>query len=197
MIKLVKNKAKLREVSTNVETVEEAEQIISKLKIALDDSDNGVGLAAIQIGIPKRVGVIKKPEGDYEYLINAEFKEGLLEFVFCREGCLSLPNTYLDTQRYKQVIIQNQRIRDGELQDQTECYYYSNDPTEMGNDGIVAIAVQHELDHFDGKLIEDRHVILPSAPHQRVSTKVGRNEKCPCGSDKKFKKCCLGNGTYD
>ena len=197
MSKLVTNQVKLREVSTNVETVEEAEEIIAKLKTILDDHDNGVGLAAVQIGIPKRVGVIKKPEGGYEYLINAEFKEGLLEFVFCHEGCLSLPNTYLDTQRYKQVTIQNQRIREGKLEDQTECYYFSNDPTEHGNSGIVAIAVQHELDHFDGKLITDKHVVLPTSAIQRVSTKIGRNDKCPCGSNQKFKKCCLGKGVYD
>ena len=197
MIKLVKDQAKLRTVSTNVETVEEAEDIIAKLKVALDEHDNGIGLAAIQIGIPKKVGVIKKPYGGYEYLINAKLTEGLMEFIYCHEGCLSLPDTYLDTQRYRQVIIQNQRILDGKLQDQTESYYFSNDPTEIGNDGLVAIAVQHELDHFAGKLILDRHVVLPATPVKRISAKIGRNDKCPCGSGKKFKKCCLGNGTYD
>jgi preprotein translocase subunit SecA len=35
----------------------------------------------------------------------------------------------------------------------------------------------------------------PIIPHEPIKTskKIGRNDPCPCGSGKKFKKCCLGN----
>jgi peptide deformylase len=185
--------------STNVESVGEAEEIIEKLKKEIDKCEYGVGLAAIQIGIPKRVGVIKlsdkKDEENYEYLINATLKEAKEEFVYCREGCLSFPDNYIDTKRYRHFVIQNQRIRDGKLEEQTEYYYFSPDPKEVGNDGIVAIAVQHEMDHFDGICIFDRKV--EPVLNKRQTPKIGRNDPCPCGSGKKFKKCCLGNGTYD
>ena len=189
----------LRTASTNVESVGEAEEIIEKLKKALDKCESGIGLAAIQIGIPKKVGVIKlsdkKDEENYEYLINPSIKEATEEFVYCREGCLSFPNNFIDTKRYKHFVIQNQRIRDGKLEEQTEYYYFSPDPKEVGNDGIVAIAIQHEMDHFDGICIFDRKV-EPIA-NKRQTPKIGRNDQCPCGSGKKFKKCCLGKGIHD
>ena len=51
-----------------------------------------------------------------------------------------------------------------------------------------AQVVQHEMDHLDGKLMIDR--IFKAIPI--VTKKIGRNDKCPCGSGKKFKKCCGG-----
>jgi peptide deformylase len=187
MTKIIQDISFLRQKST-LATVEEATILIKDLEEALGKTDNGVGLAAVQIGSPKRVGVIKKREG-YQYLINAELEEVQDEIVYCREGCLSLPNVFVDTNRYKQITIRNHRILDGELIPQTECYYFSPDPSEMGNDGLVAIAVQHELDHFEGKLITDRQA-QPPQPFVNAG-KTGRNDKCPCGSGKKYKKCCL------
>ena len=61
-------------------------------------------------------------------------------------------------------------------------FYYYNDP-DRPSKGFDSIAVQHEVDHLNGILIEDRRHIVPQ--------KVGRNELCPCGSGKKYKKCCL------
>jgi len=184
MAKIVQDISFLRQKSTSV-TIEEATILIEDLKKALCKTDNGVGLAAVQIGSSKRVGVIKKGDG-YQYLINAELEGAENEFVYCHEGCLSLPGVFIDTNRYKQITIRNHRILDGELIPQTECYYFSPDPSEMGNDGLVAIAVQHELDHFEGKLITDRQAQLPQ-PFVNTE-KIGRNDKCPSGSGKKYKK---------
>ena len=179
-----------------MESVEEAKEIIDKLKVALDKCETGLGLSAIQIGIPKKVGVIKKSKDEYEYLINSTIKESAEEFVYYREGCLSFPNVYINTKRYKHFTIQNQRIRDNKLEEQTEYYYYSTDSKEVGNDGVIAIAVQHEINHFNGITIFDRK-IDDISPVQRQAEKIGRNDKCPCGSGKKFKKCCLSKNIYN
>lgn len=196
-MQLVSDIQKLREASSDVQSVEEAEIIIEQLKTALDKFDNGVGLAAIQIGIPKRVGVIKNDKKDkyqdpYIILINSKLKECQEEIIYCREGCLSFPTVFIDTKRYKHYVIQNHCIREGKLEEQTEYYYFSNDTSEPGNDGILAIAVQHELDHFEGINIFDRQQNIISSIQRRVVNKVGRNDPCPCGSGKKYKKCCLG-----
>ena len=195
MTKVIQDLNILRKKSDPVESVEEAKSIIDQLEVALDKKDNGVGLAAIQIDIPKRVGVIKYYD-KVLYLINAEFVEKEEEFIYFNEGCLSLPGTYFNTKRYKHYIIKNQRIEGDHFEEDTLYFYYSEDKQESGNDGLIAIAVQHEVDHFNGKLIYDVKDERKIKPIERTK-KAGRNDKCPCGSGKKFKKCCLGNGAYD
>jgi peptide deformylase len=85
------------------------------------------------------------------------------------EGCLSLPGVRVDTVRYEQVTA---KWFDYDRKEEQRAVFY----------GFEAQVVQHELDHLDGLLITDRKF---------SQTKVGRNDPCPCGSGKKFKKCCL------
>jgi peptide deformylase len=198
MRKIVKDEAVLRKISEPVGSVKEAQEIIAELTKTLRRTDNGVGLAAIQIGIPKTVGVIIYQDGDVErvvHLINPKLVEAEDEVVFPNEGCLSFPGKYNSTKRYQHYIIDNQVIDGDEFRTERHYYFYSPDPTEVGNMGLRAIAVQHEMDHFAGKLIHDFDI--KGTTLQREGQKVGRNDKCPCGSGKKFKKCCLGNGVYD
>jgi len=190
---VVKNVNTLRQISTNVDSASEAIDIINKLKKELENIPEGVGLAAIQIGIPKRVGVIKtsnSKETKYLYLINTELESRDGEFTYLKEGCLSFPDTFLNTKRYRDYVIKNQRIEDDKLIDETLCFYYESN--HINDDGLTSIAVQHEVDHFEGGLIidseEDQNIKLE--PIHRSDNKVGRNEPCPCGSGKKFKKCC-------
>lgn len=189
MSKIVKDISVLRQKSENVTSVDEAKSLISELEVVLAKLDNGIGLAAIQLGYPKRVGVIKKSDGTFFHLINPELLEASNEFVFVREGCLSFPDKFNDTKRYHDITIKNHRIEDGKFEEETLVFYYSSDPDEPGNDGLTAIALQHELDHFDGKLISDYHIVADCIV--RTEPKIGRNDKCPCGSGKKYKKCCL------
>jgi peptide deformylase len=175
----------LRQKSTDVETVQEVEEIIQKLKQELALKPNGVGLAAIQIGIPKKVSYITNQRREL-ILINASIIETDDEFVFCGEGCLSFPGDYINTKRYKDIVIQNFEIRDGKLQEQKISLYYDSEPG-INNDGIMCIAAQHEIEHFEGKILIDK--INVSIEPRRVH-KVGRNEPCPCGSGKKYKRCC-------
>ena len=190
--KVVKDLSVLRQVSEPVESAEEAISITKELEKTLGSIDHGIGLAAVQIGIPKRVGVIKKGEG-FIHLINPEMLEQDGEFVFFNEGCLSFPQTFRNTKRYKDLLIKNHRIEDGELKEQQEAFYYSPDTTEPGNDGLITISIQHEFEHFDGKVIMDHDidVNLKQEPIKRTEAKIGRNDPCPCGSGKKYKKCCL------
>lgn len=147
ILQIEKDLSKLRVPSTDVETAEEAISIANLLTQLLDRTSNSVGLAAIQIGIPKRVGVIIY-HGLTSVLINPELVKAKHPFVFKKEGCLSMPGTYLNTNRFKTFIIMNNRIKDGEFIREKKGFYYSSHR-------LLAIAVQHELDHFDGQLITD------------------------------------------
>lgn len=185
---VIKDMGFLRQKSENATSVAEALDIIVRLKETLSSLPNGIGLAAIQIGFPKRVGVVKLNNGELLSLINPSLLETDDEFVFVDESCLSLPNNFRNTKRYRQITIKNHRIEEDKFVEEMLCFYYSLSSSERNNDGLATIAIQHELDHFDGKLILDHNVILE--PFKRKENKVGRNDPCPCGSNKKYKKCC-------
>lgn len=138
--KIVTNPKELRKRSITV-SLEEAQDIIKELEENLDTS-KGIGLSAIQIGIPKRVGIIRisQHEGIFLNLVNAKIVEKFDKFRFFQEGCLSLPGIKLDTIRYKEIVIENEGKK------------YSFD---IETDNILCIAIQHELSHFNGRTIID------------------------------------------
>lgn len=194
MSKIIQDISVLRQKSENVTSVDEAKDLISRLEDVLKNTSNGVGLAAIQIGCPKKVSVIKNNDGTYFHLINPEILEVEDEFVYFNEGCLSFPGVHRNTKRYRQITVKHQKINRDKFEDETFVSYYSNDKKESGNDGESCIAIQHEIDHFNSKLIIDSDI--KSEPIKRDSEKIGRNDKCPCGKvDEngkrlKYKKCC-------
>lgn len=185
-MKIVQDIDALRKKSEPITSVGEAQFLIEALENTLRPLDHGIGLAAIQIGQNKRLGVIKKGES-FIHLINPELIEAEDEMIFVREGCLSFPDIFRDTKRYRQIVIKNRRIENDHFEDEKLSFYYSKED-EPGNDGLIAIAVQHELDHFEGKLIIDYDI--KAIPTKRENEKIGRNDPCPCGSGKKYKKCC-------
>ena len=68
---------------------------------------------------------------------------------------------------------------------------FSGEPTGLPNDNfkertLEAICVQHEIDHLNGETIYD----VTAETKQTITSKVGRNEPCHCGSGKKYKRCC-------
>lgn len=105
----------------------------------------GVGLAAPQVGISKRLAVLDISSKDNNFplivLINPEItrKQGVIEF---EEGCLSLPEYTANIERAENVIV-NAVDRQGK-------------PFEIEAGGLLAIALQHEIDHLDGILLIDR-----------------------------------------
>jgi len=184
---IVKDHKLLSQKSEPVVSVEEAIGLVEALEKQLDKTSNGVGLAAIQIGVPKQIGVIK--QGDEKVvLINPTVVDFDDEFIFLKEGCLSFPYTFFNTKRYRNFTIDNYVIDGDELRKERQHFYFTDlDEEKHWNTGLITIAVQHEIDHFNGKTIH--HHEIKSKPIVS-SGKIGRNEPCSCGSGKKYKKCC-------
>jgi peptide deformylase len=110
----------------------------------------GVGLAAPQIGVSQRVFVVDTATGDDEpsdlrVFVNPEIVEKAGE-VCWQEGCLSFPGVTEEIDRAERVKVRAQD-RDGNV-------------FELEADGLLAIAIQHECDHLDGKLLIDRVGVL-------------------------------------
>lgn len=139
----------------------EVTQFDETLHTLLDDmydtmvSKKGVGLAAIQIGVAKRVLIINLPEDDNDDVVIK--KEDTLEIInpvflskegSCKhqEGCLSIPGFYEDIERAQKVIMEYQD-RDGVKH-------------TIENDDFLAIALQHEHDHLEGKVFVEKLSIL-------------------------------------
>jgi len=178
---------KLREVS-----IEEGEQIATKLFQILNERKDGIGLAANQVGIDAAVAVVNviKPL----VLINPKIisKDNEIDYY---EGCLSYPGQGVSTKRYRDVVISTAQSESNwyfsgaeSLQDVHGSWEEKHKKDEQDKRILESICVQHEIDHLNGVTIFNRQV--DNQPVQRETIKVGRNEKCPCGSGKKFKKCC-------
>jgi peptide deformylase len=139
----------------------EVTQFDSELHNLLEDmydtmlSKKGVGLAAIQIGVDKRVLIINLPDEDDDditplkdetlEIINPVFikKEGSCKH---QEGCLSIPGIYEDIERAEHIVIEYQN-RYG-------------DKKTIENNEFLAIAIQHEIDHLNGKVFIEKLSIL-------------------------------------
>ena len=130
------------------------EEVNDELRRLFDDmletmySATGVGLAAPQVGVSKRVVVIDthdQEEGEAPsplYLANPEIVWHSEEKICHEEGCLSVPDQHAEVVRFEQVRV---RYRD-----------YRGNACELTADGLLAIALQHEIDHLDGVLYIDR-----------------------------------------
>lgn len=106
---------------------------------------NGIGLAAPQVGVLKRVIVVDISDRDEKNnpicMANPEIIEASVEEELREEGCLSLPDHYADVTRPKSVRV---RYIDRE-----------NEIREIDADGMLSVCVQHEIDHLEGKLFVD------------------------------------------
>ena len=129
----------------------EEQEMVRTLVDTFLTRDDGVGLAAPQIGILKRIVVFrnkgfdernwsKKPE-DYEVLINPRITQARGDLVSALEGCLSCPDIQVEIARYPEIKL---RAYDGK----------GNKIAKRYSD-YVARVVQHEMDHLEGKLIID------------------------------------------
>ena len=128
----------LRKPSEIVTDFAESLDIIKDLEDSLD-STKGIGLSAVQIGIYKQIGIIRTPNKKID-LINPVLIEKYDKFCMKQEGCLSLPGLRIDTLRYKEITIENNG----------KNYIF-----DLSVDGIICVAVQHELEHVRGRCILD------------------------------------------
>lgn len=128
------NKEKLINKSEEVEEInEEILEIIHDLKDTLINSA-GCGISAIQIGIPKKICIIKY-NNEYITMINPKITHTRGEVTF-REGCLSAPGIYKDIKRHQKVW----------------CSYIdeNGEEKEISQGGLCSVIIQHELEHFNG-----------------------------------------------
>lgn len=118
----------------------EIDALIASMRASL--ARNGVGLAAIQIGVPLRVFVAKNSKDELVAYINPVVVETIDEPRLVQEGCLSIPGVYEDVLRFPEVVITSQDASGEEGRWQFE--------------GIEAQCVQHEIEHLDGMLFVDQ-----------------------------------------
>jgi len=169
---IIKDKSKLQ-TPCEIVSVKEGEEIGVRLLHELRSSKTpGIGLAANQIGINKRVCVVNVKEP--LVLINPKIvKKSKEQFLFV-EGCLSFPEKYIKTARYKWVEVEadnhSGRLHFGIWKENNEEGYNKEDKL---NYALETVCVQHEIDHLDGITMYDRQVIITPAK----SNKIGRNEK--------------------
>ena len=143
------------------------------------------------MGIDAQVAVVNVREPIV--LINPKIVSRETEIPFY-EGCLSYPGKGVNTKRYETVEVKSDTVEGTMIfsgVDTGESGKGSWEHSEVKEDRHVrtleAVCVQHEIDHLNGIRCLDRVVDTTI----RVEKKPGRNEPCHCGSDKKFKKCCI------
>jgi peptide deformylase len=128
----------------------------------------GIGLAATQVNVSKRIVVIDVSEDKDQplCLINPEILElsGVEEM---EEGCLSVPGVYETVQRADEVRMRA-LDRDGR-------------PFELETGGLLAVCIQHEIDHLDGKLFVD---YLSQLKRTRIRKKLEKNQRAPDDADR-------------
>jgi peptide deformylase len=160
--------SKLRLVSEPVkEITSEIRQLADDMLETMYDAP-GVGLAAIQIGVPVRMVTmdVSKSEDERQplVLINPEIVWASEEKRVYEEGCLSIPEYYEEVERPDRV-----RFRYMDLQGET---------VEQDADGLLATCVQHEIDHLNGVLFID---YLSKLKRDRVMTKFKKAAKREAG----------------
>jgi peptide deformylase len=128
----------------------------------------GIGLAAIQVNQPRRVIVVDISEERNQplALVNPEILDTQGEEEM-DEGCLSVPGVYEKVQRAERVRVRA-LDRDGKS-------------FEMEVDGLLAVCIQHEIDHLDGKLFVD---YLSNLKRQRIRKKLEKEARLSSASDK-------------
>jgi len=153
------------EIGTLIETLEKELDYANRL------GKGGIGLAAPQIGIAKKIAIVRLNNAKFD-LVNAKIQQGFDPTLFQEEGCLSFPGRVENTIRFQEVYIIDNLIS----------------PHRFVATGLLAVVCQHELDHVNSTLFMDRMVPKPVTVVK--TAKAGPNDPCPCLSGKKYKKCC-------
>ena len=135
----------LRQVSKRVENVGEEEKKIMDDMLETMYQANGIGLAAIQIGIPKRIIVIDLAKGEEKknpmYFVNPVIKNKNQNLATYEEGCLSVPDQFAEVNRPSTCEV--------------EYLDYNGEKKILKAEGLVATCIQHEMDHLQGILFID------------------------------------------
>ena len=156
----------LRQISGPVEKVEDNERKIMDDMLDTMYASNGIGLAAIQIGIPKRIIVIDiKKEHEKKsplYFINPIINKKALDKSVYEEGCLSVPNQFAEIERPSKCEV--------------EYLDYYGEKKLLKADGLLATCIQHEMDHLEGILFID---YLSKLKRSMISKKLSKQKNKP------------------
>ena len=148
------------------------QEVNEEIRTLLDDmletmyADDGLGLAAIQVGVPKRVFVIDVHGPDDPpapiKLVNPEILWASPERMVYEEGCLSFPEYFAEVERAAEVQVR----------------YLDENGAEQEIDAkeTLAICLQHEVDHLEGKLFVDRLSLVKRGIIMRKLAKARRAE---------------------
>jgi peptide deformylase len=133
---------RLRRVAKPVESVTERERKLAADMLETMYESRGIGLAATQVneGIRLVVMDLSEDRDAPRFFINPEIVESSGTQT-CEEGCLSVPGVYAEVERADKVRVRALGL-DGE-------------PFELEADGLLAVCIQHEIDHLDGKVFVD------------------------------------------
>ena len=153
---------RLRTIAKAVERVDDdLRQLIDDMFETMYDAP-GIGLAATQVNVHKRLVVMDLSEDKNEPLvfINPEFESLTDEVDQYQEGCLSVPGFYENVDRPQKVKIKA-LDRDGQ-------------PFELIAEGLLAVCIQHECDHLNGKLFVD---YLSTLKRDRIKKKLDKQHR--------------------
>lgn len=135
----------LRQKSIEVESVGKEEQKLMDDMLDTMYDANGIGLAAIQIGVPKRIIVMDIAKNEEKrsplYFVNPLIKNKNSELSTYEEGCLSVPNYFAEIDRPKKCDV--------------EYLDYNGEKKILNAEGLLATCIQHEMDHLEGVLFID------------------------------------------
>jgi len=153
----------LRQISKPVDRVGRDEQQLMDDMLETMYAANGIGLAAIQIGIPKRIIVmdISKDENKKEprYFVNPVIQNKDKIKSIYEEGCLSVPNQFAEIERPKNCDI--------------EYLDYNGNKQLLKAEGLLATCIQHEMDHLEGILFID---YLSKLKKSMIIKKLSKNK---------------------
>jgi len=156
----------LRQISQPVERVEDAERILMNDMLETMYAANGIGLAAIQIGVPKRIIVMDLSKEENKkfpmYFVNPLIIKKNEEKTIYEEGCLSVPNQFAEIQRSSKCEI--------------EYLDFNGDKQNLEAEGLLATCIQHEMDHLEGILFID---YLSKLKKEMIIKKLSKKQSKP------------------
>lgn len=153
---------RLHTVAKPVDVVDDAvRQLVADMAETMYEAP-GIGLAATQVNIHRRVLVIDISEtrDDLKVFINPEILATSEESKVYEEGCLSVPGIYDEVERPDRVTV--------------KALDLDGNPFEMEADGVLAVCIQHEIDHLNGKVFVQ---YLSRLKQSRIKSKLSKQEQ--------------------
>ena len=157
----------LRQVSKSVDKVGDEERALMDDMLDTMYDAPGIGLAAIQIGVPKRIIVMdisrNQDKKEPRYFVNPVIKNRNKEKARYEEGCLSVPDQFAEIERPNSCEV--------------EYLDYDGNKQLLKTDGLLATCIQHEMDHLEGILFIDYLSKLKKTMIIKKLSKIKMNRK--------------------